>query len=227
MGILTRFKDIMAANFNALLDKCEDPEKMIDQYLKNLESDLGKVKQETASVIADEKNAKRKLDDCESEINKMAEYARKAVAAGRDDEAKAFLKKKADLTQQQVVLQKNYELACEGSMKMRQMHDKLEADIASLKTKRDTLKAKVKVAETQKKMAKLGSGLTSAGDNLSAFDRMEEKVNRMLDEAEALEELNEGESSDPISELTKRYEAESQNSEVDDELAALKAEMGM
>ena len=50
MGILTRFKDIMSANINALLDKCEDPEKMIDQYMRNLESDLGKVKAETASV---------------------------------------------------------------------------------------------------------------------------------------------------------------------------------
>ena len=49
MGILTRFKDIMSANINALLDKCEDPEKMIDQYMRNLESDLGKVKAETAS----------------------------------------------------------------------------------------------------------------------------------------------------------------------------------
>ena len=54
MGIMERFKDIMAANINALLDKAEDPEKMIDQYLRNMESDLGKVKAETASVIAEE-----------------------------------------------------------------------------------------------------------------------------------------------------------------------------
>lgn len=53
MGIISRFKDIMSANINALLDKMEDPEKMVDQYLRNLESDLGKVKQETASVMAD------------------------------------------------------------------------------------------------------------------------------------------------------------------------------
>ena len=49
MGILTRFKDIMASNINALLDKCEDPEKMIDQYMRNLESDLGKVKPEAGN----------------------------------------------------------------------------------------------------------------------------------------------------------------------------------
>ena len=59
MGILTRFKDIMSANINALLDKAENPEKMIDQYLRNLENDLASVKAETASVIAEEKAAKR------------------------------------------------------------------------------------------------------------------------------------------------------------------------
>ena len=70
MGILTRFKDIMSANINALLDKCEDPEKMIDQYMRNLESDLGKVKAETASVMAEETRAKRELDECTEQINK-------------------------------------------------------------------------------------------------------------------------------------------------------------
>ena len=58
-GIITRFKDIMSSNINALLDKAEDPSKMIDQYLRNLECDLGKVKSETASVMAEEKRAKR------------------------------------------------------------------------------------------------------------------------------------------------------------------------
>ena len=69
MGIISRFKDIMSANINALLDKCEDPEKMIDQYMRNLQSDLGKVKAETASVMADEQRAKRELDECTAEIN--------------------------------------------------------------------------------------------------------------------------------------------------------------
>ena len=64
MGIIQRFADIMSANINALLDKAEDPAKMIDQYLRNLESDLGKVKAETAAVMAEEKKAKRELDEC-------------------------------------------------------------------------------------------------------------------------------------------------------------------
>ena len=72
----------MSANINALLDKCEDPEKMIDQYMRNLESDLGKVKAETASVMAEETRAKRELDECTEQINKMQAYAEKALKAG-------------------------------------------------------------------------------------------------------------------------------------------------
>ena len=227
MGVITRFKDIMAANFNALLDRCEDPEKMIDQYLRNLEQDFAKVKAETAAIMAEEKSAKRKLDECDAEIAKMADYAKKAVTAGNDDEAKQFLSKKAELTQKREVLAKDYEMACGNSAKMRQMHDKLQSDISELKSRREMLKAKVKVAETQKKMNQMGSSLESAGSNLAAFDRMEEKVNKMLDEADAMNELNAQPASNDIDALTKKYDAGNQSSAIDDELAALKAEMGM
>ena len=75
MGILTRFKDIMASNINALLDKAENPEKMIDQVLRNLNNDLGKVKAETASIMAEEQRAKRALEECTAEMDKMQKYA--------------------------------------------------------------------------------------------------------------------------------------------------------
>ena len=227
MGIMTRFKDIMAANFNALLDRAEDPEKMIDQYLRNLEQDFAKVKAETASIMAEEKSAKRKLDECDEEIARMTEYAKKAVAAGNDGEAKQFLTRKAELTEKRTVLEQNYTLACDNSAKMRQMHDKLAGDIASLKSKRDMLKAKVKVAETQKKINQMGSGLADAGNNMAAFDRMEDKVNKMLDEANAMSELNASSEGNSIEELAKKHDAQAGNSAVDDELAALKAEMGL
>ena len=227
MGIITRFKDIMAANVNALLDKAEDPEKMIDQYLRNLESDFAKVKAETASIMADVKSAKRKLDECDEEIAKMGEYAKKAVAAGNDDDARRFLTKKSELTQKREVLAKDYELAQVNADKMRQMHDKLESDISVMKSKRDMLKAKVKVAETQRKINEMGAGIESAGNNAAAFERMEEKVNKMLDEADAISELNKSASGNDIGNLASKYDAAGAGSSVDDELAALKAEMGM
>ena len=149
MGIISRFKDIMSANINALLDKCEDPEKMIDQYMRNLQSDLGKVKAETASVMADEQRAKRELDECTAEINKLQAYAEKAVAAGNDDDARQFLAKKQTLVTKQQAFQQTYTLAADNAAKMRQMHDKLVNDINELDSRRDTIKAKMKVAKAQ------------------------------------------------------------------------------
>ncbi len=98
MGILTRFRDIMSSNINALLDKAEDPEKMIDQCLRNLNSDLNKVKAETAAIMAEEQRAKRTLDECKEEIAKMQSYAVKALEADNEDDARKFLEQKASLT---------------------------------------------------------------------------------------------------------------------------------
>ena len=123
MGILTRFKDIMSSNINALLDKAEDPEKMIDQCLRNLNSDLGKVKSETAVVMAEEQRSKRELDECLNEINKMQQFAIKALEAGNEDDAKKFLEKKGSLTNKQAGLQQAYDMAHANADNMRTMHD--------------------------------------------------------------------------------------------------------
>lgn len=223
MGILTRFKDIMASNINALLDKCEDPEKMIDQYLRNAESDLGKVKAETASVMAEETRSKRALDECSEEINKMQKYAMKAVEAGNDDDARQFLTKKKQLEEKKVSLQQAYDLAAANASRMRQMHDKLVSDINDLNARRDAMKAKLAVAKTQEKMNKLTSKMGNAGSSIADFDKLEAKIDKRLDEANAMAELNQ--SGDSIEDLTKKYD-QSPSSDVDDELAALKASMG-
>lgn len=225
MGILSRFKDIMSANINALLDKCEDPEKMIDQYLRNLESDLGKVKSETAAVMADEKRVKRELDECTEEINKLQAYAEKAVVAGNDDDARAFLSKKQTLVTKQQSLQETYTVAAANATKMREMHDKLVNDINELNSRRDTIKAKMKVAKAQQTVNKIGANMTGAQENLSAFSRMEAKADKMLDEANAMAELNSSGVDNSIEELENKYKVSAPA--VDDELAALKAKMGM
>lgn len=231
MGILTRFKDIMAANINALLDKAEDPEKMIDQYLRNLESDLGKVKAETASIMAEETRAKRELDECNEEIAKYQAYAEKALKAGNEADARAFLEKKQNVSKKLASLQQNYDMAAANAAKMRQMHDKLVKDINSLNDRRDAIRAKVKVAKTQQRLNEIGASVTGASNDLSAFERMEEKANRMLDEANAMAELNMSEADSDIANLEAKYDEASSvsatSSAVDDELAALKAQMGL
>lgn len=227
MGILTRFKDIMSSNINALLDKCEDPEKMIDQYMRNLESDLGKVKAETASVMAEETRAKRELDECTEQVNKMQSYAEKALRAGNETDARAFLEKKQQLVSTQTALKQSYDIAASNAAQMRQMHDKLVKDIESLEARRAAIKAKVKTAKAQERINSVGSSVLGANNSMEAFNRMEEKANRMLDEANAMAELNQSQADADIDNLAAKYDAEPVNTAVDDELAALKAQMGL
>ncbi len=221
MGILARFKDIMSSNINALLDKAENPEKMIDQYMRNLNSDLGKVKAETASVMAEEQRSKRALNECSAEIEKMQSYAVKALEAGNDDDARKFLEKKASLAEKEAELQQAYSLAASNAVRMREMHDKLVSDIGELEARRTMIKSKMAVAKTQERLNKIGSSVSGANRSMSAFNRMEEKVERALDEANAMAELNAA-PKDDIKDLTSKYDS---TPDVEDELAALKAQI--
>ena len=223
MGILTRFKDIMSSNINALLDKASDPAKMIDQCLRNLQDDLGKVKAETAGIMAEETRAKRALDENAAEIAKLQDYAEKAVGAGNDDDARTFLGKKAALVEKQAAFQQAYDLAADNASKMRQMHDKLTAQIQELESRRDTVKAKVAVAKAQERVNKMDTKMGNAQGNLDSFARMEAKADNMLDRANAMAELNAG-TPDTAEDLKKKYDANP--TVVEDELAALKAKLG-
>lgn len=228
MGVIQRFKDIMSANVNAVLDKAEDPAKMVDQYLRNLQEDFGKVKSETAAVMAEEKRAKRELDECDGEIRKMQTYAEKALLAGNEEDARAFLTKKASLEEKKNTLSMSYNTAKENADKMKQMHDKLASDIRSLEDRKANIKAKMAMAKAKEKTAKLGSSMDGVGDAMSAFDRMEAKANQMLDKAEAMDELNTQGDSNDVDDLMSKYDTPSSTSSaVEDDLAALKAKLGL
>lgn len=223
MSILSRFKDIMSANINALLDKCEDPAKMIDQYLRQLKEDLAEVKQETAAVMAEEKRTKRLVDDNAVEIAKYTDLAKKALTAGNEGDAKVFITKKQELEAHQADLEKTYALAHANAEKMREMHDKLTGDIQELEQRRLNVKAKMSVAKTQDKLNKINDSMKSAAGSMEAFERMEAKADRLLDEANSMAELNE-EPKDSAEEIAKKYD---KDSSVDDELAKMKAELGL
>jgi phage shock protein A len=222
MSILGRFRDIMASNVNALLDKMEDPSKMVDQLLRNLNDDLGKVKSETAGVMAAQQRAMRALNECDDEIKKMGAYAEKAVLAGNDDDARKFLTKKNQLETNRTQLAHTCDIATENATKMRQMHDKLVSQIDELNSRRQSIKTTVSVAQTQQRINKVESAIDGAGKSMDAFSRMEDKANDMLDRANAMAELNTS-SDSPIADLQKKYDVASV--EVDDELAALKAKL--
>lgn len=225
MGILSRFKDIMSSNINALLDKAEDPEKMVDQTLRNLYTDLAKVRSETASVMADEQTAKRNLDKINAEINRLQQYAEKAVLSGNDADASKFLTEKAKLVAKQASLQQIYDVAAANSMKMRQMHDKLVLDISELESRRDTIKAKVRLAKAQKDINKVTSKIDAAS-GFASFQRIEDRADSMLAIAQAEAELNTFSASNEVDRLASKYDS-SPDLAVSDELAQLKAKLGV
>lgn len=224
MGILQRFGDIMKSNINALLDKCEDPAKMVDQTLLDLRKDLSDVKKETASVMADEKNAKRKLDENDDEIKKYTTAAQNALKSGNEADAKTLIARKQQLEETRISLQSTYDVAHANAEKMRQMHDKLTNDIESMETRKDAIKGKVATAKAQAHMNKMTSGVNTDA-SMAAFDRMEAKANKMLDEANAEAELNEGVHS--TDDLADKYASGGNDVSVDDELARMKAELGL
>ena len=189
-NILTRFTDIMQANIHSVLDKMEDPATMVDQYLRNMESDLGNVKAETAAVMAEESRCARKINEIEASVAKMNDYATRAVAAGNDADAKSFLGKK---NEEMIKLQEakaNYETAKANSEKIRALHDKLSGDIQELQKRKTEIKAKLSVAKAQQKTNAINQAVGGIASNKSAFDALEEKANRMVDEAEAMSKLN-------------------------------------
>ena len=221
MGILDRFSTIV----KALLDKAEDPSKMIDQYLTELMESLAEVKKETAGVMAEESRTRAKVEANRAEVQKYADLAKKALQAGNDGDARVFIAKKQQLETAGQGLTEAYDVARGNAEKMRQMHDKLVGDIEELKRRRETIKAKVAVAKTQSKLNEFSSGSEKAADAISAFERMEEKADRMLDREAALAELN-AKPVDEAAELEAKY-GSAAPAAVDDELARMKAELGL
>ncbi|HBI74408.1 MAG TPA: phage shock protein A, partial [Lachnospiraceae bacterium] len=186
-------------------------------------SDLGKVKSETAAIMAEEQRAKRSLDECNEEILKMQSYAMKALEANNEADARKFLEQKTSYSSRQPGLQEAYDLAKTNAAHMRQMHDKLVKDINELESRKDMIKGKIAVAKTQERINKMGSSVVNANNSMASFEKYEEMADKALDRANAMAKLNRSSSDQNIDDLMKKYASDTS---IDDELAALKANLG-
>jgi len=225
MAILERFADIIKANINALIDSWEDPEKMIDQYLRDMMEDLAEVKRSTAGVMAEETRTKRLVDENQLEVAKYADFAKKALLAKNEGDARIFIARKQELENVGAGLMTAYAAAHENAIKMRQLHDKLADDIDALRARREMIKAKVSVAKTQETINKATTYAGKSESAMTAFKRMEGKASKMLDEANAMAELNK-EPIDKAKALEEKY-ASKGTASVDEELLKLKGELGV
>ncbi len=227
MNIIERIDKIFKANINAILDKAEDPSKMIDETLRELYEDLAEVKDHTAAVMADEKAALRDKQDCELAIAEADNAARNALASGHEDDARKILEKKQQLNSSLTVLDQRYEMAKANSKKMRDAHDKLVNDIQDLNSRKEFIKAKIKTAEAQEKINSMSKGSTvDTSASIEAFERWEAKADKMLDVAMAKAELAEDAGVDTPEDLVKKY-SKGSTVEIDAEIAKMKEELGL
>lgn len=220
MGVFQRIADVMSANINDLLDKAEDPEKMAKQYLRQALEDLSEVKANTATIIADEKQCKRNLDEANAQVKKYDGLARKAVSAGNDNDARVFLTEKNKAVKTAEAAQTAYDAAKANADKMRALYTKLNNDVSTLQSRLKNIHAMSAVADAQETVSRMTG--KDYGGGLAKFDVMEDRVRQKLDASSASMEL----ASAPANEadaLAAKYGSE--GSDVDSELAALKAEL--
>jgi phage shock protein A len=216
LSIFKRVRTILASNINARIINTKDPEVEINKYVRELERDFREIKGETESTIALMSRVKRELNECQSEMNKMERYAMKALDAGDEDKARRFIEEKVNLKPKLQGYKEQYTLAQVKVEQMKLAQDKLSMDLQELSTKRDEIVGKLAAAESKKLASEIGASQSNVC--LSLFDQLEEKANRALAEAEALEELRKGLDGD-IDRLVPQYD---KSIDIENELAELK-----
>lgn len=221
MGIASRFANIMSANINDFLDGLEakNAEKMIDQELRKSRDRLAQVKSATGEVMANETARKRDLDDCDAEIKKYADAAMNAVRAGSDEDARKLLQQKQSLQTKRVGLQEAYDTAHQDSVDLQAVYDKLVDDISALEDRADVLKGKLAAAKARENVNKVTSGI-SMSTSTAGFDRLEDSINKRLDQAQAAARLDSR--ADETAALAAKYSGVVSSS-VEDELEKMKA----
>ena len=220
MGVVARVSDIVSANLNDLLDRCEDPEKMIKLLVQEMDEHIENGREALAKALAGEK---RLAADLAKQRASAAEWQANAEAAvARDDEAmarKCLLRRKEHEAAAET-LAAQLETARKTGEALRGDFERLQQKAEEARRKRDSLIARKQSAEAQRQMATLGPAMSRAQRSFSKFDQMERKIESLEAEAQALNEL-----SNPDADLATDVQRHARESAVDGELAALKAQL--
>ncbi|WP_019415215.1 PspA/IM30 family protein [Paenisporosarcina sp. TG20] len=212
-----RMKTVVGSELNSMLDKAEDPVKMLDQFMREMEADIREVESAVVKQIANEKLLQRKVNDSHSMITKREEQAIKALESGNEDLARRALEDKKIHSEQVSSLEESYNRAKEDATILRSKLDEMKNEYNQMKLKKDSLKARAESAQVRTKMNRAMSGI-GGNESRNGFERMEEKVLQSEAEAETSEDMR-------SSNRSLDDEFKSLDSGVDDELAALKKRM--
>ena len=215
MGIFTRFRDIVSANINSMLDKAEDPDKMIKLMIHEMEDTLIELKSSCAGVIAGRKKIERKLEEVLAKYNLWNERAELAVAKGRDGLAREALVEKRRYSQVAESLEN--ELNEHAGLVVQYQEDMMELEnkLNNAKEKKRTLAQRHKRANG-KKRAQQEIRRSNSADTMARFDKLESRIEQM--EAEA--ELVNIKSKPPLEE---EFENLATDEDIENQLAKMKA----
>jgi phage shock protein A len=220
MAILDRMSRLVRANINDLLDRAEDPEKMIDQIIRDMQTNITDARRQVAAMIAQEKELEADLKESRELSEEWAIKAKRAVDAGKDDLAREALRRKRDSDENLAVYEQQHQVQTQTVTKLKSQLSALESKYQATLSQRDALIARQKRAVATKKIvAQSSSAVTSLGSGLDAgseLDRMEAKIRSTESEAAAYQEL-ESESMDA------QFRELDYDIDVERELEALKA----
>jgi phage shock protein A len=214
MGIFTRFRDIISSNINAMLDKAEDPEKLIRLMIREMEDTLVEIKSACAGVMAGGKKIKRQLDDLGARTQYWEEKAELAVNKGRDDLAREALVEKRKFNRRMETLEGDL---AEHDLLIEQYQDDIRQLEEKLKSARDKQRMLVQrhIHARKKMQAQEELRRIDSSETVMKFDEIENRIERMEAEADL---VNYGRKTS----LEEELERLSVDEEIENELRALK-----
>jgi phage shock protein A len=217
MGLIDRIVRVIRANLNSLIGQAEDPEKVLEQTVEDMQQDLIQLRQAVAQAIATQKRTERQASQAESTAQEWYNRAQLALSNGDENLAREALTRRKSYQETAKVMRNQLTQEAGIVTKLKENMRSLEGKISEAKTKKDLYIARARSAQASQKINQmLGNVGTSSA--LSAFERMEEKVLQLEAQSEALQELG-------TDELEKRYAALEAGDEIDTELAAMKANL--
>lgn len=223
MGFFARLAELIRANLNDLVSKAEDPEKMLNQVVLEMNAQLIQAKKQVAIAIADEKSLKRQAEQAQADAEEWERKATLAVRSGDDALAKEGLLRRRRHEEDAREYQKQWEKAKREVDQLKEALRRLSEKIEEAKRKKNVLIARKKRAEAQKAIHETMGGLKDESA-FDTFQRLEQKIDRMEAEADASSELAEEYAGDKLEQKFRDLE---RKGGVEDDLAALKRKLGM
>lgn len=222
MSIFTRLGDLLRANINDLIDKAEDPEKMVKQIIQDMDRELVKSTQMLGKAMASERQLEKQMNDAKAKSADWENKAKLALQAGDQELAKKAVEEKLKVDEKVTQFTQMYESVHAQTEQIKAQVEELKSKLEEAKSRQAMLIARSQMADTQKDLAQSLGGMNTSENAFAKMDKMEERIARKEAEAQAFSEISKtgnAAEKDPFAVLES-------NSKVDAEMARLMAEIG-